>query len=472
MRNFPKFIFSLNFLYILLIAAESVAIIFLCLYVPAILPVAVTLISVWLVTLVSVIIVASRGITPEINLSVVLFMIALPVAGACLYALSRIKRERCALLTVLNAPDSDGLEGVAQKYCGIPSAGYDKAVYFKCGEQFFPALFEEIENAKERVYLEYFIVRKGEIFSRLLSALRTAKNNGAEIKIIIDGIGSAFKTRKKDYKKLKALGAEVKIFHRLLPLIDTRLNTRDHRKIAAIDSKVAFTGGFNIADEYANVESPLGYWKDTGVAVYGKAAKIFEGMFLSVWKGAHTLKYEDGGNEKCLPFYDSPPKIGGFCENAYAAAIFSAKKRVHIFTPYFCPGEKLICALEFAAMRGTDVKIIIPHIPDKKYAFELSKATASSLLAKGIEFYEYTPGFMHAKCLIADDRVFIGSYNFDFRSLRLNYECGVSFEGEICDRAETDFNECLQLSSPLKEAKLSLPRRFYRFILKLFAPLM
>ena len=472
MRNFPKFIFSLNFLYLILIAAETVAIIFLCLFIPSVMPVAATLIIVWLVTLISVICVSSRGVTPEINLSVVLFLIALPVAGAIIYGLSQLNRRGCGTLTLTGAPEADGLEGFALKTCGTCAAGYDKAEYFKCGEQFFPRLFQEIERAKNSVYLEYFIVRKGQIFSRLLSALRTAKANGAEIKIMIDGIGSAFKARKKDYKKLKSLGAEVKIFHPIIPLIDTRLNSRNHRKIAVIDSRVAFTGGFNIADEYANIESPLGYWKDTGVAVHGKAAKIFEGMFLSVWNGGHSMKYEKGGENSCLPFYDSPPKRGGFCENAYAAAIFSAKERVHIFTPYFCPGEKLLCALEYAAMRGTEVKIIIPHIPDKKYAFELSKATALPLISKGVEVYEYTPGFMHAKCLICDNQAFIGSYNFDFRSLRLNYECGIAFDGEICDLAESDFSECLKLSSHLSEVKLSLPRRFYRFILKLFAPLM
>lgn len=472
MRNFPKFIFSLNFLYLLVIAAETVAIIFLCIYIPAVLPVAAAIIGIWLVTLTAVISVVCRGGSPEINLSLVLFLIALPLAGAVIYAFSLFCRKKCGMLTVTGAPAAEGMEAAAYQSCGTCGAGYDRAVYFKNGEQFFPLLFKEIENAKERVYLEYFIVRKGEIFSRLLSALRTAKNNGAEIRIIIDGIGSAFKTRRKDFKKLKALGAEIKIFHRLVPLIYTRLNNRDHRKIAAIDGKVAFTGGFNIADEYANINSPLGYWKDTGVALYGEAARIFEAMFLSVWDFGYETQFRSDGKYRCLPYYDSPPHRAGFCENAYMTAISAAKERVHIFTPYFCPGDKLASALEFAAMRGVDVRIIIPHIPDKKYAFELSKASAIPLAEKGVKFYEYTPGFMHAKSLVCDGCAFIGSYNFDFRSMRLNYECGVMFEGEICREAEKDFWECLRLSSPLREGKLSFPRRLYRFIIKLFAPLM
>lgn len=273
-------------------------------------------------------------------------------------------------------------------------------------------------------------------------------------------------------KKLKTVGAEVKVFHRLKPLIYSRINFRDHRKIAAIDGKVAFTGGINIADEYANIDSPHGYWKDTGVAVYGAAAEVFEGMFLSVWNKSYKTEISGSGKYRCLPFYDSPPHRAGFCENAYAAAINSARERVHIFTPYFCATDKTAAALEFAAMRGVDVRIIIPHIPDKKYTFELSKASALPLAAKGVRFYEYTPGFMHAKSMVCDDSAFIGTYNFDFRSMRLNYECGIMFKGEICEQVERDFWDCLRLSSPFCEGKISPFRRVLRFILKLFAPLM
>ena len=471
MRNFPKIIFSINFLNILLIAAECAAIIFLCLYLPAFMPVAAAFIIIWVITLITVIFAVGRGGSPEINCSTALFIIALPIAGALVFALSRLRKKERGTFTVTNAQPQGGLEAAAYEYCGICGAGYDKAIYFTGGSDYFNLLFKEIERAKEYVYLEYFIISRGKIFSRLISALRTAKSNGAEIKIIIDGIGSAFKSGRKEMKKLRDAGAEVKIFHRLLPLVCMRLNFRDHRKIAVIDGKAAFTGGFNIADEYANVSSPFGHWKDTGVAVYGAAAEAFCGMFLSVWQGGYRSEISEGGKYRCLPYYDSPPDRAGFCENAYASAINSARERVHIFTPYFCAGEKL-SALEFAAMRGVDVRIIIPHIPDKNYAFELSKASALPLTAKGVKFYEYTPGFMHAKSMVCDDTLFIGSYNFDHRSMRLNYECGIAFRGEICEAAERDFWNCLRLSSRLSQGKLTRTKRFKRFVLKLFAPLM
>ena len=470
--RFPKFIFSLNFLNLLLIAVEAAAIIFLCLYIPAFMPVAGAFAAVWLISLTAVIFAVGRGGSPEINCSIALFIIALPVAGALIYTFSRFRGKERGTLTITNAQPADGLESAAFECCGVSGAGYDRAVYIKNGDEFFNLLFKEIEKAKEKVYLEYFILCRGKIFSRLLSALRTAKDNGAEIKIIIDGIGSAFKSGRKELKKLKAAGAEVKIFHRLIPLLYTGLNFRDHRKIAVIDGRTAFTGGFNIADEYANVNSPFGHWKDSGVAVYGAAAEVFEGMFLSVWQGGYKTEISEGGKERCLPYYDSPPERAGFCENAYAAAIGAATRRVHIFTPYFCAGDKLNSALEFAAMRGVDVRIIIPHIPDKKYAFELSKAAALPLTAKGVKFYEYTPGFMHAKSMVCDDTLFIGSYNFDYRSMRLNYECGIAFRGEMCEQAERDFWDCLRLSSHVFFGKQTKLKRLKRYVLKLFAPLM
>lgn len=471
MRKLTRLLFSLNFLYVLLIAAETAAIIFLCLYLPAFMSVAAAFAGVWLVTVIAAVCaMTSRG-SAETNCAAILFIVALPVAGAIIYFITRAGKRKCCRLKVTGGVSVNGEERAAHLYCGTGGADYDKAVYFKSGADYFSTLFSEIERAQKYVCLEYFIVCRGKIFARLVSALRTAKSRGAEIKIIIDGIGSAFKAGRREYKTLKALG-EVKIFNRLSPLVCTGINNRDHRKIAVVDGRVAFTGGFNIADEYANITSPLGYWKDTGVALYGCAAKVFGGMFFAMWNDGYEMCAESGGKYRCIPFCDSPPSRTAYCENAYLTAISAAKRRVHIFTPYFCTGEKLTAALTTAAARGVDVRIIIPHIPDKKYAFELSKACAAELTLRGVKFYEYTPGFMHAKSMVCDDKLFIGSYNMDIRSMRLNYECGVVLEGKVCEQAERDFWECVRLSAPFAEGRLSPPRRAYRFIIKLFAPLM
>lgn len=470
MRNFPKFIFSLNFLYIALIAAQIAAIIFLCLFIPSVLPAALTFALIYLLSAITAAVLFVRKGTAEIKCAWFVLIVALPVAGAIIYFTATIKCKPCGILQI-RASRQTGLAGAAALTCGTTEAGYDRAEYFKSGSEFFKRLLSEITNAKKYVLLEFFIIARGHIFNALITAIERAKENGAEVKIIFDGVGSAFKLRRKDVKRLKAAGAEVKTFHRLTPLPRAKLNLRDHRKIAVIDGKSAFTGGINIADEYANIISPYGHWKDVGVAVYGAAAQIFEGMFYSVWKGRCEMEAPEGGKFRCLPFYDSPP-YKTFCEDAFVYAIHRAQKRVHVFTPYFCVSGKTASALQTAAMRGVDVKIILPHIPDKKYAFELSKTYAGELIPYGVKFYEYTPGFIHAKSLICDDAVFLGSYNLDYRSAHFNFECGAAFEGNIVAEAEQDFDECITLSKPFTPKQPSFFGKLYRTFLTLLAPLM
>ena len=465
-------LFNLNFIYLILIAAEIAAIIFLCIWLPAYLPLTAVAFAIsWALNLVAGTLAYCKGASPEISCSVILMIIALPVAGALIYLFASIRKKGRGALKIDGTEAKSGEENTVKALCGTGGVGYDKAVYLKSGAEYFSLLFQEIENAKSSVCLEYFIVRRGKTFDNLLSALKVAKHRGAEIRFIIDGIGSAFKIGRRGIKLLRSTGVEVKVFHRLKPLFYTGLNNRDHRKIATVDGKVAFTGGFNIGDEYANIDCPFGYWKDTGVALYGAAAEVFEGMFFSVWNRKHEITVSEGGKERCIPYFDSPPALSGVAENLYMTAISSAKERVHIFTPYFCAGEKINAALSLAAMRGVDVRIIIPHIPDKKYAFELSRSCATKLSGSGIKFYEYTPGFMHAKSMVCDDRGFIGTYNFDFRSLRLNYECGVIIGGNICEEIERDFLDSMRLSMPFIPTEAKLFRSVYRFFLKLFAPL-
>lgn len=465
-----KIIFSLNFLYILLIAAQIAAIVFLCLYMPAVIPLAAAYAGAWLLSFTaSVLLLARRG-GAEGKCAWFALVASLPVAGPVIYFIAGAESRACGRLKINSHPLTP--EGrCAQEMCGSCDADYDSAEYFSDGAEYINRMLDEISRAEKSVYLEFYIVSGGKVFDRLIKALSRAALNGAEIKLIADGVGSAFKLKRREIKKLKAAGAEVKIFRRITPFPHSRLGYRDHRKIACVDGKAAFTGGINLSDEYAGITRPHGVWKDSGVAVYGGAAKVFEAMFMAMWTGKHERSIRSEGKKLCLPYCDGP-HTDGFCENLYARKINAAKERVHIMTPYFCVGEKLASALGFAALRGVDVKIILPHVPDKPYAFELSKASARPLQARGVKFYEYTPGFMHSKTVICDGEAFLGSYNFDFRSARVNYECGIMFKDGICGDAETDFGNCLAKSSPLSEGKISPFRRFSRFLLRLFAPLM
>ena len=470
MRNFPKLLFSLNFLNLALIAAQVAAIVFLCLYIPSFLPVAAALMIIWLLSAVAACVLFAKKGDAEVKCAWFVLIAALPVAGALIYFFASAGKTRNGILKLKGGNTANGLARAANLLCGSAQVGYDYAEYFSSGADFFKNATQAIAAAKLSVYVEFFIINRGKIFNDFERALKSAAENGAEIKIIVDGLGSAFRLRKKEIKRLKALGAEIKIFHRISPVPRARLNVRDHRKIIAVDGKAAFTGGFNLADEYANLKSPFGFWKDSGIAIYGAAAKVFEGMFLSLYNGSHETEVPASGKFNCLPFYDSP-YTREFCEEAYLYAIACARERVHIMTPYFCPSERLAAALVFAARRGVDVRIILPHIPDKKYAFEISKSFARELSESGCKFYEFTPGFMHAKSMITDEKAFLGSYNFDYRSTHYNYECGVMFSDSMTDKAERDFADCLALSSEFSEGKISLFRKMYRAVLKLFAPL-
>lgn len=424
---------------------------------------------VWLLSAISATALFTRKGSPDVKCVWFVIIAAIPVAGALIYLFASVKIKPQCILKV-NAPHADGIYKAANELCGTCGAGYTNAEYFSDGAEFLSSAIEAVKGAQKRVYIEFYIIGRGHILNAFIQSIKAAKQRGAEIKIILDGVGSAFRINKRDIKQLKDAGAEVKIFNKLTPLPHARINLRDHRKILIVDGKTAFTGGVNIADEYANITSPYGYWKDTGVAIHGNAAKIFEGMFLAMWNGRHEMNAPPQGEKNCLPFYDSPPNRM-FVEELLISAISSANKRIHILTPYLCLSDKTSSALSFAARRGVDVKIIIPHVPDKKYAFEVSKAFAFALSPCGIEFYEYTPGFMHAKTVICDNKLFVGSYNFDFRSTHFNYECGVMFEDGICEEVERDFNGCLALSTRINDGKPSRLKRFYRFLLRFFAPL-
>jgi cardiolipin synthase len=469
MRNSPKILFKPNFWILVLIAAQVAAIVFLCLYLPVFLPITVALAATWAFTAATSLVLLIKEGSPEVKCAWFVVIATLPVAGALIYFFASVKKKPQGILKI----DCNGLVGLsraANLSCGTAPAEYLDARYFSSGTKFWNLAVAEIANAKKSVNIEFFIIGRGHLLTSVVNALEQARNNGAEVNIICDGVGSAFRISRRDVKKLERLGAKVKVFHRLPPFPRANINLRDHRKIITVDGRVAFTGGVNLADEYINIDSPYGFWKDTGLAIYGEAAKIFEGMFLAMWHGHYEMPAPKQGEKNCLPFYDSP-YYRSFCEDAFISSICAAKERVHVFTPYFCASDKLAAALAFTAKRGVDVSVIIPHIPDKKYAFEVSKAFAGQMKKSGVKFYEYAPGFMHAKTLICDDKVFLGSYNFDFRSTHFNYECGVVFEGKICDEVERDFQDSLALSVEMQDGKLSRLKRLSNFVLRLFAPL-
>lgn len=361
-----------------------------------------------------------------------------------------------------------------------------QVTFFPSGEKKFAALLEELEKAKEFIYLEYFIIAEGVMWGSILDILARKAAEGVDVRVMYDGM-CEISTLTSDYpKRLEKLGIRCRAFSPLEPFISTHYNYRDHRKILVIDGKVAFNGGVNLADEYINQESRFGHWKDTAVMLKGSAVQSFTMMFLQMWNMQETevswdtsmLSYPASQSDGfVMPFGDCPLDDDKVGENVYMDILNRAKKYVHIMTPYLILDNELESSIKYAAERGVDVKLILPGIPDKISAYSLAKTHYKSLIAAGVKIYEYTPGFVHAKVFVSDDeKAVVGSINLDYRSLYHHFECATYMYKCSCIKdIEADFVETLASCEGIAWDSLGSIKRSYRFlgrVLKIFAPLM
>ena len=271
--------------------------------------------------------------------------------------------------------------------------------------------------------------------------------------------------------------------------MSTVQNNRDHRKICVIDGKVGFTGGVNLADEYINRIKRFGHWKDTAIMLRGDAVQSLTMIFLQMWnvdeRGVDTYaRYQTpkrGGLYRemgyVIPYADSPFDNENVGEEVYFHILNHAKKYVHIMTPYLILDNEMLTTLIRAAKSGIEVIIIMPHIPDKWYAFAVAKTYYKELIQGGVQIYEYTPGFVHAKVFVSDDdTATVGSINLDYRSLYLHFENGVFiYNNSEVDRVERDFQQTLVRCHKVTLTEVKNMTAFTKIsgqVLKLFAPLM
>lgn len=359
--------------------------------------------------------------------------------------------------------------------------------YFPLGEDKFEAMLEELAKAEKFIFMEYFIVRDGYMWDKILRILEEKAKAGVEVRVMYDGTCAMFDLPYRYPEELKAKGIQCKMFAPIHPILSTHYNNRDHRKILVIDGKVGFTGGINLADEYINRIVKHGHWKDTAVMLKGDAVQGLTMMFLQMWsvteKQVEFGSYLEQDKEKqqatgfVMPYGDSPFDDELVGETVYMDMLNRAEEYVHIMTPYLIIDQRMITALTFAAKRGVDVKLILPHIPDKKVVFAMAKSHYGELLRAGVKIYEYTPGFVHAKVFTSDDeKAVVGTINLDYRSLYLHFECGAFlFRTEGIDRIEQDFQETLEKCQKItlenyREGTLLL--RVVGWLLKPLAPLM
>ena len=361
--------------------------------------------------------------------------------------------------------------------------------YLPLGEVKFERMVEELKKAKHYIFLEYFIIQEGKMWNTILDILRQKAAEGVDVRVIYDDMGCIMILPTGYDKTLEQMGIKCRIFNPFVPILSSRFNTRDHRKICVIDGNVGFTGGINLADEYINAYEKHGHWKDTSILLKGEAVFNLTVMFLSMWdyldgttgKTDYSRYYPTVWDENAKgyvqPFADNPLDDEAVGETVYLNLINKAKRYVYITTPYLILSSEMLTALTSAAKCGVDVRIITPHIPDKWYVHAVSRSHYQPLIEAGGKIYEYTPGFIHAKTFVVDDDyAVVGTVNLDYRSLYLHFECAVwMYQTPSVAQVRDDFFKTQQISQEitLEECRsLSFPRRLGRSVLRVFAPLM
>lgn len=376
------------------------------------------------------------------------------------------------------------------KFAGFPVYENTRTRYLSPGEEIYKVLLQELEKARAYIFLEFFIIEEGIMWNSILEILKRKAAQGVDVRILYDDIG-CFLRLPKDYpKKLKSYGIRCLVFNKFKPLLTATQNCRDHRKIVAIDGKVAFTGGFNLADEYINAIHPFGHWKDAGVWLEGEAAWSMALIFLQMWmmngnSEEDVTKYYPWKDIPCpvvkndswvQPYADAPYDSENVSEHVYLQIINTAKHYVYINTPYLVVDDSMLSALSLAAKSGVDVRIVTPFRWDKRLVHFTTRSYYRELIRAGVKIYEYSKGFIHSKTFVSDDTVAtIGSANLDFRSLYLQFECGVwMYKTEAVTELRDDFLKTLEICHEVREEEChgNMVTRFFQDFLRLFAPLM
>ncbi len=444
----------------------------------------------------------------SIKLTWIVFILVTPVFGSMMYLLTGGKRPRKRMITALATAEKNNKkhhmenknaektlkekndELYAQsKYLSrldFKLLTAENAVYFPSGEAAFPVMLEKMEQAEKFIFLEYFIFEKGEMLSKIVDVLERKAKQGVDVRLIYDDMGSLL-TLPYGYKDfLEKKGIKCIAFNPFVPFLAGIMNNRNHRKILVIDSRVVFTGGINIADEYINAKEKYGYWKDNVFMLEGEAVQAYTLMFLNMWQafrdkkenvGKFLFEY-NGEKSKCVvqPFCDTPLDDDTVGADVYLNAINGAKKYIYIFTPYLILGQDMSTALCLAAKRGVDVRIMVPGIPDKKTVYALTKSYYGPLISAGVGIYEFTPGFLHAKGFVSDDRIACGgTINLDFRSLHHHFECGCLFYNmDVVMDMKSDMLRTMDKSERIRDYKKrrGIIGSTYNAMLRLIAPLM
>ena len=379
---------------------------------------------------------------------------------------------------------SDYLEQIG----GYPTYENSSMQYYPLGDIAMPAILEELKKAESFIFVEFFMIEEGIFFNSVLDILEQKAKAGVEVRLVYDDLGCVALLPRNYPERLRKKRIDARTYAHITPFLSTHYNNRDHRKIIVIDGKTAFSGGINLCDEYVNAYEKFGHWKDNAYMVRGEAVKTFTLLFLQMWNSVYyqaNIDYEKylrvypvEGNGGCIiPYGDGPHRAENVAENVYMDVLNNAKQYVYIMSPYLILDHEMEMTIRHASRSGIDVRLILPHIPDKKIAFSIARTYYPSLLAAGVRIYEYTPGFVHAKTFLSDDKVgVVGTINLDYRSLYLHYECATLFyknEGlkSIREDFENTFAESQEVTMEYYHSIPLISRFFGRFF-RIFGPLL
>lgn len=466
-------------------------------------------IAVLLTQLAVAIVIINHDDNPDYKLPWLFFVMLIPIVGFMLYfmfysrKLSKKQVKRIEQLTKqrVEKDDTAALAKISEenplaasqavmldKLADTHTYGNTAINYYPLGEQLFAAMVADLRKAEKFIFLEYFIIEGGLFWNTILEVLKEKTASGVEVRVVYDDIGCMMTLPGNYYKQLGKFGIKAVPFAKLRGQANNEFNNRSHRKITVIDGKVGFTGGVNIADEYINRIVKFGHWKDVGLRLQGGAVNELTRLFLIDY-GLNDKKANDtfadyycfeqiAQDGYCIPFGDGPKPIfkRQVAKTAILNMLWSAKRYVYMTTPYLIIDSELLQALENAAMRGVDVRIITPHIPDKKLVFKMTRSHYGKLMNAGVKIYEYESGFVHAKTYFSDDETaIVGTINMDYRSLVHHFENGVwIYKNKVLEDIKSDFIDTQYKSIKFESGMLkeNLWQKFTRALFKVFSPLL
>ncbi|WBW49333.1 cardiolipin synthase [Peptoniphilus equinus] len=452
--------------------------------------------------------VINREADPTYKLAWILIVAVMPIFGILLYLLLQFipgrrsvhhKLEQNILESKLyNLQDSAIKDRLIQAdkqwantaqylndFASAPTFTGTATKYYAIGEDYFADLLSDLQRAKRSIMMEYFIISPGKLWSSIEAILIEKAKAGVDVKLMYDGTNS-INLPVGFFKPLEDAHVKVNEFSPISAFLNTVLNNRDHRKITVIDNTIGYTGGVNLADEYANIIDRFGHWKDTGLRLEGPAVQSLTMTFLQLWNLPEPIEEYSLYTEAAplpdqesfvVPFADDPNDLESVAENIFVDVLSRARHYVYIMTPYLILSDHMSFALKLAAKRGIDVRIIMPHIPDKRIPFLVAQTYYPDLIKAGVKIYQYRPGFVHAKVVLSDDIVsIVGTINCDYRSFHHHYENGVlSLNRDLALTIKSDFASTLEACYEMSfyaYKKLPLKDRILGKIFRIFAPLM